>query len=85
MAREWTTIRISPALRSQLEAVRNVYLRPHPGRLVPVERDFRGRVSLSQVVARLVAERQRRVEAQRRSRERRRQRSRALGDRHPGN
>ena len=70
MAKDWTYVRIEPQLRDELEAVRRVYLKPHAGRLVPVERDSRGRVSLSQVIARLVAERRRRLEAQARSRAR---------------
>jgi len=59
MGKGWIMVRIEAPLRRELEDIRRVYLKPHSGRKVPVVRDPRGRVSLSQVIARLAAERRR--------------------------
>lgn len=72
MASDWIMVRIDTAVHADLERVRSSMLVGELMGLSQLEHDFRDRVSLSQVIGRLIAFRERHAERARRSRERRR-------------
>lgn len=62
MADDWIMVRVDRAVHTQLEAVRRSMLLGELMGLSRLEHDFRDRVSLSQVIARLIGFRQRHAE-----------------------
>jgi len=75
MATNWIMVRIDRATHADLDRVRASMLVGEMMGLSKLDRDNRERVSLSQVIGRLVAFRDRHAARARRSRERRRARS----------
>jgi hypothetical protein len=75
MTSNWIMVRIDKAVHADLERVRTSMLVGELMGLNQLEHDFRDRVSLSQIVERLIAFRDRHAARARRSRERRRERS----------
>ena len=72
MATDWIMVRIDRATHAELERVRNSMLIGEMMGLSQLERDNRDRVSLSQVIGRLIAFRDRHAARARRSKARRR-------------
>jgi hypothetical protein len=72
MARDWIMVRIDPAVHAQLERVRASMLVGEMMGQRTLEHDPRHRVSLSQVIAQLIAFRDKHAERARRAKEKRR-------------
>jgi hypothetical protein len=70
---DYTSIRIARSTLDALNAVRESYLRAYDRGQIILEQDARGRVSLEQVILRLIAERE--DHAARRARSRRKRKS----------
>jgi hypothetical protein len=75
MATEWIMVRLDRHTHAELERVRASMMIADAMGLVELHQDSRGRVSLSQVIDRLIAFRERHAARARRSKERRRLRS----------
>jgi hypothetical protein len=72
MSSEWIQVRIDVATHAQLERVRTSMLIGEAMGLTELEHDFRDRVSLSQVIDRLIAFRDKHAERSKRSKQKRR-------------
>jgi hypothetical protein len=75
MAGDWIMVRIDRATHADLERVRRSMLIGEAMGLTRLQHDHRNRVSLSQVIARLIAFRDRHAERARRSKGKRQRRS----------